>query len=428
MEPLRSTPLQEDFTDIGKHTGRKIKLNVNSEIGKLQAVLLHRPGRELEKLTPDLLKTLLFDDIPWLKQMREEHDKFADLLRQRGAEVLYVDQMLSEILEDDAVKDRFVSELLADALIENEELREVLFDDIRSRPPREVTEIAIAGLLKKDIRLPFVEKNLWDYIRKDYPLYIDPIPNIYFMRDPAAVVGDGLSVSRMYTRARSREPKIVHYIYNYHPVFESTEKTLWYNENMPNSIEGGDMLMLSKRTIAIGCSQRTSPGAIERIARNLFKGREELKEILAIRIPATRAFMHLDTVFTMIDYDKFAIYPGISDQVEVYKLTRGKGGGVHVSSEADLSSALKRSLRLSAVDLIPSGGGDAVTAAREQWNDSTNILAIAPSVVVTYCRNERSNEALRRHGVYVLEIGGSELVRGRGGPRCMSCPLSREDD
>jgi arginine deiminase len=186
-------------------------------------------------------------------------------------------------------------------------------------------------------------------------------------------------------------------------------------------------LILSEQMIANGCSQRTSAGATENISRSLFERREVLREILVVRIPATRAFMHLDTVFTMIDYDKFTIYPGISDKIQVFKLTRKGKGGIHVSAEPDLPTALKNGLKLPAVDMIPSGGGDAVIAAREQWNDSTNTLAIAPGVAITYRRNERSNETLRKHGAEVLEIDGSELVRGRGGPRCMSCPLVRED-
>jgi arginine deiminase len=406
---------------------KKTELNINSEIGKLRTVLLHRPGSELEKLTPDLLQPLLFDDIPWLKQMQEEHDQFADLLRSQGTEVLYVDKMLAEILTDDAVKDRLILDLLTDAHIENAELRGALFECIRAKSAKEVTEIAIAGLMKEDARDLRVAKGLWDYIHEDSPLYINPIPNIYFMRDPVAVIANGVSINRMYTNARRREPQIIHYIYKYHPTFNEAEKLLWYNENMPHNIEGGDMLVLSEQVVAIGCSQRTSSGAIESIAQNLFGRRTALREILAVQIPASRAFMHLDTVFTMIDYDRFSIYPGISDQVRVYRLTRRKDGGIHVTPENSLSDALKRSLNLPAVDLIPSGGGDAVTAAREQWNDSTNTLAIAPGVVVTYSRNERSNEALRKRGVRVMEIDGSELVRGRGGPRCMSCPLYRED-
>ncbi len=219
---------------------------------------------------------------------------------------------------------------------------------------------------------------------------------------------------------------IIKYIYEYNPLFKKEDSQVWYDYNIPHSMEGGDMLVLSKEVVAIGCSQRTSANGIEYIAKKLFTSNSGIKEVLAVQIPPLRAFMHLDTVFTMIDYDKFTIYPGIQDKVSVYRLTPNNDG-IKVNVENSLVETLKKSLKLSAVDLVQSGGGDPITAAREQWNDSTNTLAIAPGVVVTYGRNEASNAVLRQHGIEVLEIDGSELVRGRGGPRCMSMPLVREN-
>ncbi|NLK35508.1 MAG: arginine deiminase, partial [Gracilibacteraceae bacterium] len=271
------------------------------------------------------------------------------------------------------------------------------------------------------------EYSLSDYIRKDYPLYINPIPNFYFMRDPLSIIGSGISINSMQTDARRREPMLIKYIYDHHPLFRKEYSPIWYNYTIPHSIEGGDILVLGKEVAAVGCSQGTSANGIEILARNLFAGNSGIKEVLAVQIPSLRAFMHLDTVFTMVDRDKFTIYPGILDRVVVYRLTPGGKNGIKVTPENDLVEVLKRSLRLPAVSLIQSGGGDTITAAREQWNDSTNTLAIAPGVVVTYSRNEASNEILRKHGIEVLEIEGSELVRGRGGPRCMSMPLVRED-
>lgn len=401
-------------------------LNVTSEIGKLKAVLLHKPGKELEGLTPDYLKELLFDDIPWLKKMRDEHDEFADILRQRGAEVYYVEDLLAEILENADIKRNLINDILVYSKIENSEVRELIFSYIFDKSPAEVTEIAISGLNKKDIPDGNREYSLSDYVRKDYPLYINPIPNLYFMRDPLSVIGSGISINSMHTDARRREPMLIKYIYDFNPLFRSDCSPIWYNYTIPHSIEGGDILVLSKEVVAVGCSERTSANGIEMLARNLFAGNEELKEVLAVHIPHLRAFMHLDTVFTMVDRDKFTVYPGILDRVFVYSLTRGANNGIKVTPEKDLVYALKKSLKLPAVKLIQSGGGDVITAAREQWNDSTNTLAIAPGVVVTYSRNEASNEVLRENGIEVLEIDGSELVRGRGGPRCMSMPLVRE--
>lgn len=406
---------------------RRPFLNVTSEIGQLKAVLLHKPGKELERLTPDYLRELLFDDIPWLRRMRDEHDEFANVLRQKGAEVYYVEDLLAEILEDADVKRNFINDMLLHCQIENPKLRELIFSYLFDKNPAEVAEIAVAGLNKKDIPDVKREYSLSDYVNSDYPLYINPIPNLYFMRDPLSIIGSGISINSMRSDARRREPMIIKYIYDNNPLFRKDYSKIWYNYTIPYSIEGGDILVLGKEVAAVGCSERTCANGIEILARNLFAGDENLREVLAVQIPPLRAFMHLDTVFTMVDRDKFTIYPGILDRVAVYKLTRSSNNGIKVTPEDNLVDALKKSLRLPAVSLIESGGGDIVTAAREQWNDSTNTLAIAPGVVVTYSRNEASNEVLRKNGIEVLEIDGSELVRGRGGPRCMSMPLVRED-
>lgn len=402
-------------------------LNVTSEIGKLNAVMLHKPGRELEGLTPDSLKDLLFDDIPWLKKMKTEHDEFANVLRSRGTKVYYTQELLSEVLADENIKRSFIRDILVGARIDNPDLMEELAAFLMAKSAEEVAEISIAGLNKKDVPVSKRSLGLTDYINESWPMYINPVPNLYFMRDPAATIGKGISINSMHTEARRREPMLIKYIYDFHPLLKKEISPLWYNHTYPNNIEGGDELVLSKKSIAIGCSERTSSAGIETIARNLFAGNEEMKEILAVQIPPVRAFMHLDTVFTMVDHDKFTVYPGILDRCKVYKLERAAKSGIKVSKEDSLLSALKRTLKLPSVNLIQSGGGDDVTAAREQWNDSTNTLAIAPGVVVTYSRNEVSNEVLRQNGIEVLEIDGSELVRGRGGPRCMSMPLNREE-
>jgi len=406
---------------------KRVRLNINSEIGKLESVLLHKPGKELERLTPDLLESLLFDDIPWLKDMAAEHDEFADIMKSRGTEVYYVKELLTDILEDEEIKSSFVDELIIFTKIRNERLKDAIKEAIMVKTPTEIAEISISGLEKSDIGNEHHDESLWDCVNKEFPFYINPVPNLYFTRDPGAVVADGLSINRMFTETRMRESWLYRWAYMNHPVFDGQERVLWYDYDLPYHIEGGDILVLSKEVVAIGCSQRTNSEAIEVISQRLFESKESLKEILVIQIPPVRAFMHLDTVFTMVDYDKFTIYPGIEDTIKVYKLQRGAGGTLKVSAEDNLLDTMRKSLKLPAIDLIQSGGGEAIAAAREQWNDSTNTLAISPGVVVTYSRNERSNEILRKHGIEVLEIGGSELVRGRGGPRCMSCPLSRVD-
>lgn len=404
---------------------RKGFLNVTSEIGKLKAVLLHRPGRELERLTPEYLHELLFDDIPWLKHMQKEHDQFANAMSVRGSKIFYYEDLLVECISNNEIKESFVFDVVKNCNIANLELEEIIGDYILSKSNKEIVEIAISGLHKEDVPKLERELHLVDYIKEHYPFYINPLPNLYFTRDPGAVIDKGLAINKMKTPARNRETMFLEYIYRYHPLFNNEHTPLWYDYKETYSVEGGDILILSDKVLAIGCSERTSARGIEILSQRILQN-TEFEKVLAIQIPFTRAFMHLDTVFTMIDYDKFTIYPGVEDNLIAYELTLGKTTP-KVTLTHSLKDALKNSLRLPAVELIQSGGGDEITAAREQWNDSTNTLAIAPGVVITYNRNEASNETLRKHGIEVIEIEGSELVRGRGGPRCMSMPLVREN-
>ena len=267
-------------------------------------------------------------------------------------------------------------------------------------------------------------KRLSYYIKDDFPYYINPLPNLYFTRDPGAIIAEGMAVNAMKTAARSRETLILDYIRRYHPLFGASE-LLWYSPEDGDSIEGGDILVLGSETVAVGCSIRTSSEGIEKLAGRLFQGDSGIREVLVLQIPNARAYMHLDTVFTMLTEDKFTIFSGVAERIRVFRLTPGKGENLRIQPEDTLTGALKSALNLPAVQLIQSGGGDNFAAAREQWNDSTNTLALAPGVVVTYRRNVHSNSTLRQHGIEVVEIEGSELVRGRGGPRCMSMPLDR---
>lgn len=399
-------------------------LSITSEIGRLKTVLLHRPGMELERLTPEFLHELLFDDIPWLRKMRQEHDLFAKEMTSRGCKVVYYEELLEEILVDEAVKRAFVRDVIKSCRIANHQLEYIIEEYILDKPPAEIAELVISGLHKED--LPKIKRNfqLVDYIKENYPFYINPLPNLYFTRDIGVTIGKGLSICKMKTPARERETLFLEYLYSYHPIFRRDDTTLWYDYKEPYSIEGGDVLVLSQEVVAIGCSERTSAKGIEILAQRLFE-KGEVKRVLAIEIPFTRAYMHLDTVFTMVDFNKFTIFPGVENLLNVYELTYGKVTP-KVRPMKNLKSGLTKALKLDEVIFIKSGGGDSITAAREQWNDSTNTLAIAPGFVITYNRNEASNEALRKYGIEVIEIEGSELVRGRGGPRCMSMPLARD--
>lgn len=401
-------------------------LSVNSEIGKLNSVLLHRPGKELERLTPAYLDEMLFDDIPWLKRIQFEHDQFASVLMGHGSDVLYFNDLLSDILKEKEVKRRMIGDVIAHSGISNSILCEEIENFLQSKNASELSEIFIAGLSISDIPARTNKNRLSDYIKEAFPFYISPLINLYFTRDPGAVIGNRMAVNSMNRQARRRESLLLNYIYTHHEYFKAAADESLYHYDETASIEGGDILVLSESVVAIGCSVRTSTDAIERITGRLFTRHSGVTEVLVIQIPFTRAYMHLDTVFTMVDYDKFTIFPGVEDSVKVFSLTPKGEKDIAINEKVNLNKALKEALKLDAVKLIPSGGGDMVTAAREQWNDSTNTLAVAPGVVITYERNAVSNRTLRENGIEVVEIEGSELVRGRGGPRCMSMPLNRE--
>lgn len=404
----------------------KTFLNIRSEVGPLKTILLHRPSRELEQLIPKYLDEMLFEDIPYLAQMQVEHDFFAKTLRDRGVEVLYFEELLTDILKDEDVRKNLIDEVVARLLINSADLKRSIKEFLSGKEPQQLASSLLAGLAKTEIHQQGQENKLSFYIKDDYPFYLDPLPNLYFARDYGTVIGSRLSVNSMKAEARQRESLLLQHIALNHERFTSNNVKLWHEYNEPESIEGGDILILSESVVAVGCSARTSAEGIEILAERLFREDDRVKEVLVVQIPFTRAYMHLDTVFTMVDYDKFTIFPGVAERLNLFSLKPAAGGGMKVEPKTDLKKTLCASLGIPAVNLIETGGGDALTAEREQWNDSTNTLAIAPGTVVTYRRNIVSNDILSKNGVEVVEIPGSELVRGRGGPRCMSMPLHRD--
>ena len=407
-------------------------LHITSEIGKLKTVMVHRPGAELENLTPEYLKDLLFDDIPYLQVAQKEHDAFTNTLRSRGIEVLYLDQLAAEALSDNQVCIDFVNEMLAASKQGDSRVTSALADYLLGMQPIDMVRKIMAGVRKNEIILSEEHKNqLHDMVEQDhYPFYLDPMPNLYFTRDFAATIGNGLTINRMHWPARRRESLFMKYIINHHPRFTGHNIPVWYDRDNKFSMEGGDELVISHDTMIIGLSERTTPEAIEIMATKLFAG-SDFKKVIAIEIPKSHAFMHMDTVLTMIDYDKFTIHPEIRDhggKLNMFILEKVDGQQYpKITKETDLEHVLRTALNLDHVTLIECGGGDEISAAREQWNDGSNTLAIAPGVVVTYDRNYVTNQVLRDNGIEVLEISGAELGRGRGGPRCMSMPMVRED-
>lgn len=398
----------------------KRKINVYSEIGKLKTVLLHRPGAEIENLIPEHLARLLFDDIPFLKVAVREHDNFSKVLSDNGVDVLYLEDLASEAVSDSEIRENFISEVITESEICDGDTTKRLKDYLVSLSNKEMIDKVIAGTRKMEIGLS--EEN------DDYPFIMEPMPNLYFTRDPFASMGSGITLNSMKNHIRHRETIFGKYIFKYHPDFKSSNIPLWYNREEKFSIEGGDELILSKDVIAIGNSERTSVEAIKKVAQNLFEKEEGFKTVLVFDIPKSRAFMHLDTVFTMIDYDKFTVHEGIEGNLKVSALSYDcKNKNLKVVQEEDSLQRILSKYLNKDISLIRCGGGDRIISRREQWNDGSNTLAIAPGVVVTYERNYITNEILDKHNIKVISIPSGELSRGRGGPRCMSQPLWREE-
>ncbi len=405
-------------------------LNVKSEIGELKTVLLHRPGRELENLTPKWLSQLLFDDIPWLDLAKKEHDAFADVFRKNGVEVLYLTDLDAESLEQsESICNEFISQFIEEALVTSDTLKKKLEEYLKSfETLKEMVAATMAGIRKIDMP-NFEKRTLSDHIR-EYPFITDPMPNLYFTRDPFAIIDNGVAISKMSSQTRSRETIYGEYIFKYHPKYGDKTIPRFYDRSLLPSIEGGDIIVLSEKVLAIGVSQRTHPAAIEKLAKNLFYyNKTEYETILAFDIPKNRAFMHLDTIFTQIDHDKFLIHHDVRNVLKAFEIKRHPDKPYKLSvipAYGKLDEILSKYMERE-ITLIPCGGDDSVAADREQWNDGANTIVLRPGEVIVYERNHITNAILQSYGIKVHTIPSSELSRGRGGPRCMSMPFQREN-
>ena len=398
-----------------------------SEIGRRKRVMLHRPGGELENLMPEYLERLLFDDIPYLREAQREHDAFADCLRGQGVEVVYLTDLVVESITDDTVRQDLLRQFLAESGVEDQRTRDRLEEYLGEMPDREMVAAMMAGVRKSQLRDR--GGSLGDYLsaaEDEYPFAVDPLPNLYFTRDPFATIGTGVSIHKMHTATRNRETLFGKFIFAHHPVYRNAPQ--WYDRGETTSLEGGDILVLSPKVLAVGISQRTREDSIDTLAQTVLSQSKTFRKVLAFNIPKTRSFMHLDTVFTMVDHDKFTVHPNILHQITVFVMELDENRKMKIRQEdGRLEDILKEHLGLDKVTLIPCGSGSEIDAAREQWSDGSNTLAVGPGEVVVYSRNAVTNRALEEAGIRLHTIPSAELSRGRGGPRCMSMPLWRED-
>ena len=401
-----------------------MNLKLNSEFGTLKAVLMHRPGKEIDRLTPYNKEFLLFDDVPYLEALQKEHDTFSNLIKEStGAKVYQLRELLIRVLYDQDIVLRLIRESLKRSGMVH--LAEAILERYSTA---ECAGILTAGLKVHELRKKLPSLKAGELM--EYAFLISPCPNLYFQRDPMAVTPGGIIFSSMKMEGRQREADLLRTIFESHPDFKDNINKLYPVNGFDNppSIEGGDVIILSQKAVAIGNSERTDEKAIYHAAKALL-GEGTVERVYEVHLPQKRQYMHLDTVFTVLDENLVLTYPDAMNsvlQTSLYTLKEIKDDKVHIKREVlkeSLLTVLER--EISHLEILSTADGNPDYSMREQWFDGANVFAIGPRRVISYNRNIHTNRALRELGVEVLEIPSSELSRGLGGPRCMTMPISR---